>query len=104
MDGVKGGAYSDEQFRALVQKYRKEAEKKKKAKNKARKEIRKLVKLSKAEKEKGSDEEAAAEGNSPVGVSVGAQFGSNGNKSKKSKSWLGRPAIKNTPCRCAFHF
>ena len=64
VDRIKGGAYSDEQFRALssedkrrVQKYRDEAKKKKKVKNKERKEKRKLAKLSKADKDDGSEDE-----------------------------------------------
>jgi hypothetical protein len=93
VDRIKGGAYSDEQFRALssedkrrVQKYRDEAKRKKKAKNKDRKEKRKLAKLSKAEKEEGTEEEGDGEGNASASSSAGAQFGANGNKSKKSKA------------------
>ena len=93
VDRIKGGAYSDEQFRALssedkrrVQKYRDEAKKKKKAKNKDRKEKRKLAKLSKAEKEGGTEDEGDGEGNASASSSAGAQFGANGNKSKKSKA------------------
>lgn len=95
VDRIKGGAYSDEQFRALssedkrrVQKYREEAKKKKKAKNKDRKEKRKLAKLSKAaEKEDVSEEEGDGDGNpSSTTSSAGAQFGANGNKNKKSKA------------------
>ncbi len=63
VDRVKGGAYSDEQFRSLssedkkrVQKFPDEAKKKRRMKNKDRKEKRKLAKL-KAEKETASDDE-----------------------------------------------
>jgi hypothetical protein len=93
VDRIKGGAYSDEQFRSLssedkrrVQKYRDEAKKKKKAKNKDRKEKRKLAKLSKTERETVSEEEGDGEGIPAASSSAGAQFGANGNKSKKSKS------------------
>jgi hypothetical protein len=94
VDRIKGGAYSDEQFRALssedkrrVQKYRDEAKKKKKAKNKDRKEKRKLAKLSKAaEKEDVSEDDGDGDGNPSPASSAGAQFGANGNKSKKSKA------------------
>ena len=95
VDRIKGGAYSDEQFRALspedkkrVQKYRDEAKKKKKAKNKDRKEKRKLAKVSKAEKGNDSEDEEGREDNAPAGsaASAGAQFGANGNKNKKSKA------------------
>jgi hypothetical protein len=94
VDRIKGGAYSDEQFRALssddkrrVQKYRDEAKKKKKAKNKVRKEKRKLAKLSKAaEKEDVSEDDGDGDRNPSPASSAGAQFGANGSKSKKSKA------------------
>ena len=92
VDRIKGGAYSDEQFRALspddkrrVQKYRDEAKKKKRSKNKDRKEKRKLAKL-KAEKDNASEDEGEDEGDKAASSSAGAQFGANGNKHKKSKS------------------
>jgi hypothetical protein len=92
VDRIKGGAYSDEQFRALstedkrrVQKYRDEAKKKKKAKNKDRKEKRKLAKL-KAEKEDASDDDRDKEEPPAASSSAGAQFGANGNKAKKPKA------------------
>jgi hypothetical protein len=93
VDKIKGGAYSDEQFRSLspddkqrVQKFRDEAKKKKNGKAKHRKEKRKLAKL-KSDKEAGSgDEETESTSGKPAGSNAGAQFGANGNKAKKSKS------------------
>jgi hypothetical protein len=91
VDRVKGGAYSDEQFRSLsaedkkrVQKYRDDAKKKRKVKAKDRKDKRKLAKL-KAEKEAASDDEDK-NGADTTSSNAGAQFGANGNKQKKSKS------------------
>ena len=90
VDRVKGGAYSDEQFRSLsvedkkrVQKYRDEAKRKRKAKTKDRKEKRKLAKL-KAEKEAASDDEPDKD--TASSSNAGAQFGANGNKPKKAKA------------------
>lgn len=92
VDRVKGGAYSDEQFRSLsaedkkrVQKYRDEAKKKRKMKNKDRKEKRKLAKL-KAEKETASDDEQDKDSADTASSNAGAQFGANGNKQKKPKA------------------
>jgi hypothetical protein len=91
VDRVKGGAYSDEQFRSLsvedkkrVQKYRDEAKRKRKAKTKDRKEKRKLAKL-KAEKETASDDEPDKD-TASSSSNAGAQFGANGNKPKKAKA------------------
>ena len=91
VDRVKGGAYSDEQFRSLsaedkkrVQKYRDDAKKKRKVKAKDRKDKRKLAKL-KAEKEAVSDDDDK-DGADTTSSNAGAQFGANGNKQKKSKS------------------
>lgn len=93
VDRVKGGAYSDEQFRSLsaedkrrVQKYRDEAKKKRKMKNKDRKEKRKLAKLSKAEKETASDDEQDKDSADTASSNAGAQIGANGNKPKKAKA------------------
>jgi hypothetical protein len=92
VDRVKGGAYTDEQFRALstedkrrVQKYRDEAKKKKKAKQTNRREKRKLAKLQAAKEttDEAGDEETASTATSS---NAGAQFGANGNKSKKNKA------------------
>ena len=92
VDKVKGGAYSDEQYRALsteekrrVQKYREEGKKKKKTKVKERRDKRKLAKL-KAKETGSDDEEDVAEKEANPSSSAGAQFGANGNKSKKSKA------------------
>ena len=89
VDRIKGGAYSDEQFRALsaedkrrVQKYRDEA--KKKLKNKDRKEKRKLSKLT-AEKDNASEDEGEDVRDNAASSNAGAQFGANGSKHKKSK-------------------
>ncbi|KAI2507354.1 hypothetical protein MHU86_7074 [Fragilaria crotonensis] len=85
VDKIKGGAYSDEQYRSLspedkrrVQKLRDEAKKKKKDK-------RKLAKL-RAEKESGSGDEETESTSGTPGSNAGSQFGSNGNKNKKAKS------------------
>jgi hypothetical protein len=92
VDRIKGGAYSDDQFRALsaedkrrVQKYRDEAKRKKKAKNKDRKDKRKLAKL-KADKDSPSDDDGDKEEAPAASSSAGAQFGANGNKAKKPKA------------------
>jgi hypothetical protein len=91
VDRIKGGAYSDDQFRSLsvedkrrVQKYRDEAKKKKKVKNKDRKEKRKLAKL-RAEKESPSDDDGEKDETPAASSSAGAQFGANGNRTKKAK-------------------
>lgn len=92
VDRVKGGAYSDEQYRALstedkrrIQKYREEGKKKKKLKTKERREKRKLAKLKAAKENNVSDDEEEVAGSADAN-SAGAQFGANGNKSKKSKA------------------
>ena len=93
VDKIKGGAYSDEQYRSLspedkrrVQKLRDDAKKKKKEKAKNRKDKRKLAKL-KAEKESGSgDEETESTSGGTPSSSAGSQFGANGNKNKKAKT------------------
>ena len=92
VDRIKGGAYSDEQYRSLspedkrrVQKLRDEAKKKKKDKAKARKDKRKLAKL-KAEKESGSGDDENESTSGPPSSSAGSQFGANGNKNKKAKT------------------
>ena len=97
VDKIKGGAYSDEQYKSLssedkrrVQKYRDEARKKKKDKRKDRKNKRKLAKL-KSERENGSGDEDETEDavenpKSSTSSNAGSQFGSNGSKSKKAKA------------------
>ena len=92
VDKIKGGAYSDEQYRLLspedkrrVQKLRDEAKKKKKDKAKHRKDKRKLAKL-KSDKDSGpGDDETESTSDTP-GSNAGAQFGANGNRNKKAKS------------------
>jgi hypothetical protein len=96
VDRIKGGTYTDEQYRALsdqdkkrVQKFRDEAKKKKKDKRKGRKEKRKLAKAkSDRDEASGEDDDAATE---PTATSTssnaGSQFGSNGvNKNKRAKN------------------
>jgi hypothetical protein len=92
VDRIKGGSYSREQFSLLTQeekdrvaKYRTEAAKKKKLK-KAEKE--KKRKLAKAQSECQEDADAGKSGgdDKPPSANAGAQFGSNGNRSKKTKS------------------
>ena len=91
VDKIKGGTYTDEQFRSLseqdkkkVQKFREEAKKKKRDKHKSRKEKRKLAKA-KSERDEGSEDDKATEptSTSTPSASAGAQFGSNGAKSAK---------------------
>jgi hypothetical protein len=85
VDKIKGGTYSKEQFASLskeekdrVAKYREEAKKKKNAKARERAKKRQLAQA-KSDRETGSDNEAEE-----VSANAGAQFGSNGNKKKKS--------------------
>lgn len=95
VDKIKGGSYTDEQYRSLsdhdkkrVQKLRDEARNKKKDKRKSRREKSKLAKA-KSEREEGSGDEDATEptaGTSGTSSSAGSQFGSNGVKNKKAKA------------------
>ena len=92
VDKIKGGAYSDEQYRSLsteekrrVQKYREEGKKKKNTKTKERREKRKLAKL-KAKENGSDDDEEVADKEATPSSSAGAQFGANGNKIKKPKA------------------
>ena len=94
VDKVKGGTYTDEQYRALsehdkkrIQKFREEAKKKKKDKRKSRNDKRKLAKA-RSDRDDGSVEEDAGTANESTSStanssSAGAQFGSNGAKSNK---------------------
>lgn len=91
VDRLKGGTYTDEQYRSLsdhekkrVQKFREEAKNKKKDKRKARKDKRKLAKA-KSDREEQSCDEAEEPNTTAPGSSAGAQFGSNGSKAKKPK-------------------
>jgi hypothetical protein len=91
VDRVKGGAYTDEQYRSLsehdkkrVQKFREEAKGKKKDKRKARKDKRKLANA-KSEREGQSGDDAEEHNDAAPSSSAGAQFGSNGSKAKKPK-------------------
>jgi hypothetical protein len=94
-DKIKGGTYTDEQYRSLsdhdkkrVQKLREEARSKKKEKRKSRREKRKLAKA-KSERDDGSGDEEATEptaGTTGTSSSAGSQFGSNGVKNKKLKT------------------
>jgi hypothetical protein len=94
VDKIKGGSYTDEQFRSLsehdkkrVQKFREEAKRKKKEKQKVRKEKRKLAKDKSDRDEASGDEDVATEptASSAITSSAGSQFGSNGTKAKKAK-------------------
>ncbi|KAI2502036.1 hypothetical protein MHU86_12439 [Fragilaria crotonensis] len=94
VDKIKGGSYTDEQFRSLsdqdkkrVQKFREEAKRKKKEKRKVRKEKRKLAKAKSDRDEASGDEDDATEptASSATTSSAGSQFGSNGTKAKKAK-------------------
>jgi hypothetical protein len=95
VDKIKGGAYTDEQYRSLseqekrrIQKYRDEAQKKKRDKRKVRKEKRKLAKAKSGRDDQSAEDDEATE---PMTASTsssnaGSQFGSNGNKNKKQKA------------------
>ena len=91
VDRIKGGTYTDEQFRSLnpeekkhVQRLRNEENKKKKGNKDKRKECRRR----KAARLKSEREDASGEDNTTVAPTsnAGAQFGSNGNRNKKQKS------------------
>ena len=90
VDKIKGGTYSKEQFESLspeqknrVKQYREEAKKKKN--NKARERAKKRQ-LAKAASEREEDDDGA-KADTAATSNAGAQFGSNGNRSKKkSKS------------------
>jgi hypothetical protein len=89
IDKVKGGQYTDAQFRSFtkeekdrVARYCEEHKKKKKGKRKARNAKRRLAK---AQSER-DDAEAADDGDGEENTSGnGAQFGANGNRNKKAK-------------------
>ena len=91
VDKIKGGSYSRKQFNSLTQeekdrvaKYRAEANKKKRSKKHEKEKKRKLAK---AQSEQSDDAEGGDSGDDePPSANAGAQFGSNGNKSKKTKS------------------
>jgi hypothetical protein len=87
VDKIKGGSYSKEQFESLtkeekerVAQYREEAQKKK---NSRARERAKKRKLAKAQSVRNDDANTGDGEDEPAGANAGAQFGSNGNKSKK---------------------
>ena len=95
VDKIKGGTYTDEQYRSLsdqekkrVQKYREDAQEKKKDKRKVRKDKRKLAKAKSERDDASAEDDEATEPTAASGSSsnAGAQFGSNGDKNKKHKS------------------
>lgn len=86
VDKIKGGTYSKEQFLSLsaeqknrVKQYREEAKKKKNNKARERAKKRQLAKAS-SDRE---NEDDGAEADTATTSNAGAQFGSNGNRSKK---------------------
>jgi hypothetical protein len=91
VDKIKGGSYSREQFNSLTQdkkdrvaKYRAEVKQKKKSKKGEREKKRTLAK---AESDREADAQDGGSGDDePASAKAGAQFGSNGNRSKKMKS------------------
>lgn len=95
-DRIKGGSYSDEQFRSLSEHNQKRVQKfhgdtkKKKGKRKGRKEKRKLAKAKSArDEDSGEEHEEATEATTKAkSSSAGShQFGSNGaSANKKAKS------------------
>ena len=91
VDRIKGGSYTDEQFRSLspeekkrVHRLHDEEKKKKKGNKDKRKERkrRKAAKLKSEREEASGDDDATSE----PGSNAGAQFGANGNRNKKQKS------------------
>ena len=91
VDRIKGGTYTDEQFRSLspeekkrVQRLRNEENKKKKGDKDKRKECRrrKAARLKSEREDASGEDDTTAEPTS----NAGAQFGSNGNRNKKQKS------------------
>ena len=92
VDKIKGGTYTDEQYRSLsdnekkrIQKYREEAQKKKKDKRKKSRDKRKLAKA-KSERDSDPAEDDDAADLTEASSGAGSQFGSNGNKNKKQKA------------------
>jgi hypothetical protein len=88
VDRIKGGTYTDEQFRSLspeekrrVQKLREEANKKKKLKRQERRKCKAAKLKSEREDASGGDDETPE-----ASSNAGAQFGSHGNCGKKTKS------------------
>lgn len=86
VDKIKGGMYLKEQFKSLsvkqknrVKQYREEAKKKKNNKVRERAKKRQLAKAS----SKRDNEDDSTEADMVVTSNAGAQFGSNGNRSKK---------------------
>ena len=95
VDRIKGGTYSDEQYRSLsehdkkrVQKFREEAKKKKRDKRTGRKEKRKLAKAKSDRDEAsiGGEDDATEPTTTSTSSNAGSQFGSNGTKNKKAKT------------------
>jgi hypothetical protein len=96
VDRIKGGSYTDEQFRSLsehdkkrVQKFRDDAKKKKKEKRQGRREKRKLAKAKSArDEDSGEEHEEATEATANAkSSSAGSQFGLNGaSANKKAKN------------------
>jgi hypothetical protein len=90
VDRIKGGTYTDEQFRSLspeekkrVQRLRNEEKKKKGNKDKRKERRRRKAARLKSEREEASGEDDTT----PEPTSnAGAQFGSNGNRNKKQKN------------------
>lgn len=92
VDKIKGGTYTDEQYRSLsdhekkrIKKFRDEALKKKQDKRKKGRDKRKLAKA-KSERDNDSADDDDATEQTAASSTAGTQFGSNGNKNKKSKA------------------
>ena len=91
VDRIKGGTYTDEQYRSLsdqekkrIQKFRAEAQQKKKDKRKKGKDKRKLAKAKSDRDDASADDDDATEPTaSSTSSNAGSQFGSNGNKAAK---------------------
>jgi hypothetical protein len=92
IDRVKGGQYTDAQFRSFskeekdrVARYREETRKNKKSKRKHSARKRKLAKA-KSDRDDSEEADGAAEEETETTSGSGAQFGANGNRAKKSKT------------------
>ena len=91
VDQIKGGTYTDEQFRSLTPEEKKRVQKlrnEEKNKRKGNKDKRKERRRRKAARLKSEHEDASGEDDTtPEATSnAGSQFGSNGNRNKKQKN------------------
>jgi superfamily II DNA/RNA helicase len=102
VDKIKGGTYTDEQYRSLseqekkrIQKYREQAQKKKTNKRKVRREKCKLAKAKSDRNNASAEDDEATEPAKALGANskAGAQFGSNGNKATETEDLTRAPQL-----------